>query len=136
MTTAEQVDQTSLEEIEATVECVEKVRAQYPDEFYQRLVTKIVQEQEKEYDRHIARKRGEYNSISNFKDRQVYYNTTLKSREGAYAGLKQEIKTYLLNPIPRSYEHWLTPLAYAYMKAHGYRHTIEYYVRHGYIIKR
>ncbi len=117
-----------------SVECVERLRKQYPDKAYQKIVLEILEEQQTQWDKHIQKKRDEYNAIQSFKDRQRYYNEELSVRELGYRTAKEKVVEFLKNPIPKTYEVWVNPEVYEHMKTNGYRNTIRHYIDMGFIL--
>jgi hypothetical protein len=121
-------------EWEDSVECVKRLRRQYPDSVYHKTVTEIVEKLSLQYDQQIQKRRDEYHAIKNFLDRQRFYNEVLSVRELGYKQSKEKIENYFKNPKPKSYEAWVTPMIYDFMKTHGYRQTVEHYISFGNIL--
>jgi hypothetical protein len=117
------------------IECVEKLRKQYPDSVYKKTVMEIVQDLSARYDKQIQKKRDEYNNLSTFMEKQRYYNDVLRNREEGYQHSKNRLNNYLRNPEPQPYETWVTPLVYEFMKQNGYRYTIEFYISLNAVLK-
>jgi len=119
---------TEEEYIQSTVECIERLRKQYPDSAYVRIVKDVCESLLTKYDKHIAKKRNEYNRISSFKEKKKYYDEVLSSREKGYILATQAIRDYLKHGKPRPYEAWVLPPIYEHMKTRGYKAMIELYI--------
>jgi hypothetical protein len=116
-----------MDDIDLTVELIEKLREQYPDDVYEKTVLEIVLERDREADAFIEKKRREYLTLQTFKEKQEYYKKH-KVREQGYLMVKEAYSRYLQNPKPKPYESWVTPTVYDFMKSAGYKLTVEHHI--------